>query len=111
MCMSKYKCSLITGDNIPTIQFYRNKFLEFGRETKRVFIANRLKEKNPDIGLKTTEYYLESVDTMQYYVSQGVLPLQPSCAPHQMVKVCNAFFRFVLQVSQNKLYQQVNSLL
>ena len=34
-----------------------------------------------------------------------MVPLQPSCAPQQMVKVCNAFFKFVLQVSQNKLYQ------
>ena len=105
MCMSKYKCSLLTRDNIPIIQFFRNKFLDFGRETKRVFLANRLKGKNPDIQLNTTEYYLENIDTMQYYIHQGVLPLQPSCAPQQMVKVCNAFFRFVLQVSQNKLYQ------
>ena len=42
---------------------------------------------------------------MKYYVSQGVLPLQPSCAAQQMVRVCNKFFRFVLQVSQNKIYQ------
>jgi len=105
MCMSHYKCSFLTKDNVPLIQFYRNKFLEFGRETKRIFIANRLKSKNPEIGLKTSEYYLENIETMKYYVSQGVLPLQPSCAPQQMVKVCNAFFRFVLQVSQNKLYQ------
>ena len=42
---------------------------------------------------------------MKYYVTQGVVPLQPSCAPQQMVTVRNAFFRFVLQVSQNKLYQ------
>ena len=105
MCMSHYKCSFLTKDNVPLIQFYRNKFLEFGRETKRIFIANRLKSKNPEIGLKTSEYYLENIETMKYYVSQGVLPLQPSCAPQQMVKVCNAFFRVVLQVSQNKLYQ------
>ena len=42
---------------------------------------------------------------MLYYVAQGIVPLQPSCAPQQMTRVCNAFFRFVLQVSQNKLYQ------
>lgn len=42
---------------------------------------------------------------MLYYVAQGIVPLQPSCAPQQMTRVCNSFFRFVLQVSQNKLYQ------
>jgi hypothetical protein len=42
---------------------------------------------------------------MQYYVAEGMVPIQPSCAPQQMIKVCNSFFKWVLQVSQNKLYQ------
>ena len=42
---------------------------------------------------------------MNYYLSQGMIPMQPACAPQQMISACNAFYRFVFQVSQNKLYQ------
>ena len=76
-----------------------------GRETKRVFIANRMKNKHPEIQLNTGEFYLENMETMQYYVAEGMVPLRPSCAPQQMNRVCNVFFRWVLQVSTNKLYQ------
>ena len=105
MCMFRYKCSITTNDNIPVIQFYRNKFLEFSEATKREFIACRLKNKNVQLNLNTSEFYLENIETMMYYVNQGVVPLQPSCAPQQMMKVCCKFFKFVLQVSSNKLYQ------
>ena len=82
MCMSFYKCSFTKRENIHIIQFMRNKFLEFSHATKRVFIGNRIKSKQPEIGINTTEYYLENLETMKYYITQGMLPLQPSCAPN-----------------------------
>ena len=51
MCSSVYKCSKTTTNNIVTIQFFRNKFLEFSSATKRAFIGNRIKSKNPVLGL------------------------------------------------------------
>ncbi len=105
MCMHHYKCSARQRDNISIIQFFRNKFLDWSRETKRVFIANRMNSKNIDVGLTTKEFYLENIETMNYYLSQGTVPLQPACAPIHLVRVCKDFFMWVLQVSNNKLYQ------
>ena len=104
-CMTQFKCSKQTGDNIPLIQWYRNKFLDFSRETKRMFLAARIKSKKSEIGVATTLFLLETVEVMNYYLSQGMIPMQPDCASQQMISVCNAFYRFVFQVSQNKLYQ------
>lgn len=68
MCMTLYKCSFTTRSNIGIIQFLEIS-LDLSRETQRIFIANRLKSKN--IGLNTSEYYLENIDTMNYYITQG----------------------------------------
>jgi hypothetical protein len=70
MCMSHYKCSATMRDNIPMIQYFRNKFLDLSRESKRVFIANRMISKNIEIGLATKEFYLENLETINYYISQ-----------------------------------------
>ena len=90
---------------MPLIQFFRNKFLELSRPTKRSFIAQRLKSKNVALGVLTTQFYLEPVDVIEYYVSQGMVPLIPSCSNIQMVSVCNHFWKFVLRISNNKIYQ------
>ena len=49
ICASRYGCSLTLQANVPMIQFFRNKFLELSRETKRNFIAHRLKSKNVEL--------------------------------------------------------------
>ena len=41
----------------------------------------------------------------KYYMAQGMVPLEPSCALAQMKRVCSTFFKFALQVSLNKIYQ------
>lgn len=87
------------------IQFFRNKFLDLSRDAKREFIGNRITNKNTNTGSSTTEFFLENIETMNYYVAQGMIPLKPSCAPQHMVKVCHAFFVWVLQISRNKVYQ------
>ena len=104
-CMSRFLCSQLTQDNVSLIQFFRNKFLDLSREAQREFIGNRITNKNANTGSSTTEFFLENIDTMKYYTTQGMIPLKPSCAPQHMVKVCHAFFVWVLQVSRNKVYQ------
>ena len=104
-CMLNYKCAVDDQEGVPLIQFLRNNFFDFSRETKREFISHRCTDKNDDLGVKTKHLYLESIETLQYYVEQGTLPLRPSCAPVQMHKVCHNFFKWVLHISNNKIAQ------
>ena len=70
---------VIKQDNVSIIQFFRNKFLDLSRDAKREFIGNRITNKNTNTGSSTTEFFLENIDTIKYYTSQGMIPLKPSC--------------------------------
>ena len=63
-CMHSFVCSKLNQDGVKLIQWVRQKFSEFSRESQRVFISYRITCKNKEIGINKKMLRVESLETL-----------------------------------------------
>jgi len=61
--------------------------------------------KNQQMNVTSRELFLDPPGALAFTLQQGALQLIPSCARGDLVRVCRLFFRWSLNISNNKLDQ------